>query len=160
MVSQHALQQGDAIPACLVVGGGVSAPGGSMLRGVCSGGTAPGGGCLVETPPGGYCCERYASYWNAFLLSLQSITLVQRNLLVLTELVKGETQCNNSSSCIFDDLFRVSLLPPQNEVWGKVMFLQASVCPGGVSVQVQGGLRLGPVNKRALRILPECFLVL
>ena len=25
-------------------------------------------GCLLETPPDGYCCGRYASYWNEFLL--------------------------------------------------------------------------------------------
>ena len=55
VVSQHALQQGGGIPACLAAGGsgpGGSAPGGCLvqggllLRGVCSG-----GGCLVETPP-------------------------------------------------------------------------------------------------------------
>ena len=54
---------------CLVLGK-VSAPGGGVLawsggawsRGV----SAPGG--LVQTPPDGYCCGRYASYWNAFLL--------------------------------------------------------------------------------------------
>ena len=77
---------GGAIPACIAggipaVGGGacsrgvpapgVSAPGGCLLWGV----PAP-GGCLlgeggVETPPktSSYCCRRYASYWNAFLLT-------------------------------------------------------------------------------------------
>ena len=50
---------------------GVPGPGGA-----CSGGgrvwsqgeVTCSGGCLVETPPDGYCCGRYASYWNAFLL--------------------------------------------------------------------------------------------
>ena len=28
------------------------------------------GGCLLETPRDGYCCGRYASYWNAFLLKI------------------------------------------------------------------------------------------
>ena len=54
---------------------------GNMFTGVClSTGEAPGprglpvpgGECLVETlrspTPEGYCCERYTSYWNAFLL--------------------------------------------------------------------------------------------
>ena len=27
-------------------------------------------GCLVETPRDGYCCGRYASYWNAFLFTI------------------------------------------------------------------------------------------
>ena len=46
------------------------------LRGICLGGACS-RGCLVlgeflvETPlPDGYCCGRYASYWNAFLLKL------------------------------------------------------------------------------------------
>ena len=66
----------EGIPACLAAG----------LQGVCypsmhcrwyssmpcsrspGGGAAP-GGCLVRHPPrDGYCCRRYASYWNAFLL--------------------------------------------------------------------------------------------
>ena len=39
---------------------------GCLLHGGCllQGGTPRGG---VETPHDGYCCERYASYWNAFL---------------------------------------------------------------------------------------------
>ena len=40
------------------------------------GGVLPGcasrGVCLVETPLDGYCCGRYASYWNAFLLVINS----------------------------------------------------------------------------------------
>ena len=61
---------------------GGSAPGGGAWSGVvCSQGgllwgvPGPGGrGCLLQgvpggdPPPDGYCCERYASYWNAFLL--------------------------------------------------------------------------------------------
>ena len=60
---------------------GGSAPGGCLLQGVCSGGVCSWeGGCLLRgvcswggawwRPPwDGYCCGRYASYWNAFLLS-------------------------------------------------------------------------------------------
>ena len=74
-----------------VPGPGGSAPGAGWVhgpggvpgpRGVCSGGmhgslggSAPRGGgfsqhALKQNPPGrdGYCCERYASHWNAFLL--------------------------------------------------------------------------------------------
>ena len=38
--------------------------------------------------------------------------------------------------------FGVDLLPPTNEVWGKVIFSQASVClsTGGVSVRGAGSL--------------------
>ena len=46
VVSQHALQQG-----------------GLLLRGACSGGV-----CGPPNKADGYCCGRYASYWNAFLL--------------------------------------------------------------------------------------------
>ena len=68
-------------------GGGMPGPGvvhdprrGAWSRGVWSGGgSCPGGvgsrgDCLVlggmpgGDPPDGYCCGRYASYWNAFLL--------------------------------------------------------------------------------------------
>ena len=63
---------------------GVWSWGGCLLReGACLGGSghggvpAPGGcllweGGLVETPPDDYCCGRYASFWNAFLLTLIS----------------------------------------------------------------------------------------
>ena len=44
---------------CLVLGGG------SLVR-----------GCLVETPPDGYCCGRYASYWNAFLLITNDYVMI------------------------------------------------------------------------------------
>ena len=48
--------------------GGVPAPGrGVPARGICS----RGGGGGVETPRDGYCCERYASYWNAFLFIIK-----------------------------------------------------------------------------------------
>ena len=76
---------------CLVPGGclvlGVSAPGGGgvclVLGGAWSRGwggvgvSDPGGvgipACTEADPPGrdGYCCGRYASYWNAFLLVLR-----------------------------------------------------------------------------------------
>ena len=52
------------------------------------------------------------------------------------------------------------LLPPANEVWGKVIFLHLSVIvfTGGVPGQVHP--RLGDTgNKRAVRILLECILV-
>ena len=55
-------------------------PGGCLVKGVCSKGVpGPGGVCswgvsgprgvCLETPPDRYCCGRYASYWNAFLLT-------------------------------------------------------------------------------------------
>ena len=47
---------------CMVLGGvngpgGMHGPGGRVL-----------GGLVETTSPDGYCCGRYASYWNAFLL--------------------------------------------------------------------------------------------
>ena len=51
---------------------GVSAPGGYLFRGM----SVPRGvgisACTEADPPGrdGYCCGRYASYWNAFLLMI------------------------------------------------------------------------------------------
>ena len=53
---------------------GLSAPRGGVcvwFGGVCawSRGVSVPRGCLVETPRDGYCCGRYASYWNAFLLN-------------------------------------------------------------------------------------------
>ena len=59
----HTVHRGDAIPACLA--GGSAPGGGCLVRGVCSQGV-PGG----DTPQDGYCCRRYASYWNAFLLQV------------------------------------------------------------------------------------------
>ena len=63
VVSQHALHQ--------VSKGGVPAPSGVTS----SGRSAPGGVCSPgRTPPieaDGYCCGRYASYWNAFLFTIQ-----------------------------------------------------------------------------------------
>ena len=46
-------------------------PGGCLLRG-----DAPGGGGGGGDPPqaDAYCCGRYASYWNAFLLLKRNIT--------------------------------------------------------------------------------------
>ena len=59
----HSVQSGG------VLQGGVL-PGGAWSRGV----PGPGGGCLLPGVPGGdppgYCCGRYASYWNAFLLKI------------------------------------------------------------------------------------------
>ena len=66
---------------------GVSGPGGvwsgvSDLGDVCSqGGLVPGGsgpgGVRGGDPPDGYCCGRYTSYWNAFLLLLNSLISVK-----------------------------------------------------------------------------------
>ena len=59
---------------CLVWG--VPAPGGVCLLpgGACSGGWVlgawPWGGAWWRPSRDGYCCGRYASYWNAFLLIL------------------------------------------------------------------------------------------
>ena len=46
-------------------------------------------------------------------------------------------------------------LPPANDVWGKVIFLQASVCPqvgGSLSreVSVKGGLCLGSLSRGSM----------
>ena len=79
----------------------------------------------------------------------------------------------------------VEFLPPANEVWGKVIFLQTSVIlSGGGVLHLKGGLHPGrvyiqwggclhpggwadpppqalrdTVNKRAVRVLLECILV-
>ena len=45
--------------------GGMPGPRGGLVPG----GAAWSRGGLLETPRDGYCCGRYASYWNAFLLS-------------------------------------------------------------------------------------------
>ena len=50
--------------------GGVSGPGGIPAPGGGGGCLLPGeGGAWWRPPRDGYCCGRYASYWNAFLLS-------------------------------------------------------------------------------------------
>ena len=53
----------------LLTGGGASSQGGLLPGGWCllQEGVYSRGG-LVGTPQDGYCCGRYASYWNAFLL--------------------------------------------------------------------------------------------
>ena len=69
---------------CLVPGGLLLEGGACSWVGVCSGGgawsqeegvpgprggvPAPGGEVPGGDPPDGFCCGRYASYWNAFLL--------------------------------------------------------------------------------------------
>ena len=79
VVSQHALQQvsGGVMPGL----GGCLFPGGACSQGGPGpGGSAPTVGGLVsqhalrQTPPrrNGYCCGRYASHWNAFLLEHQT----------------------------------------------------------------------------------------
>ena len=52
--------RGCAIPVCLAAGGGCLLPGGYLVRGICSRGVC-------------WCCGRYASYWNAFLLLLSFV---------------------------------------------------------------------------------------
>ena len=78
---------------CMVPEGAWS--GGAWSRGVPGpGGPSPGGmgawswGGLVETPRDGCCCGRYASYWNAFLLSLilRSLHSVAAWFYVLTDI--------------------------------------------------------------------------
>ena len=85
---------GGAIPACLVTGlqggllGGLPAQGGlllgGLLWGVCFGGLLLGGGGCGDPPKAdGYCCEQYASYWNAFLLTFSVEPLLARPKMVM-----------------------------------------------------------------------------
>ena len=71
-------------PACLAAGlqGGGSGPGPhprGKSRGICPGWCMlQGGACSGGVPggdplPDGYCCGRYTSYWNAFLLKLLAL---------------------------------------------------------------------------------------
>ena len=53
---------------CVCMVWGVLGPGGHGLRGVHGLGGMVLGGVPGGDPPDGYCCGRYASYWNAFLL--------------------------------------------------------------------------------------------
>ena len=79
VVSQHALQGVCGIPACIAGGIPACLAGGCLLLGgllwgeVCSWGGAWswGWGVWWRPPSDGYCCGRYASYWNAFLLSIK-----------------------------------------------------------------------------------------
>ena len=71
--------------------GGSALGGGTWSRGFCSWGVPGPGGLLWGVPGGdppqdGYCCGRYASYWNAFLLNgTKTVTLTLRvnNVLIL-----------------------------------------------------------------------------
>ena len=55
----------------LSTGGGAYSQGGLLPGGVCSQrGSCSWGGAWWRPPRDGYCCGRYASYWNAFLLVL------------------------------------------------------------------------------------------
>ena len=48
----------------------------------------------TPSPPGdGYCCGRYASYWNAFLFSLNSVTKI------FVRIIKG---LKSATSCVRD----------------------------------------------------------
>ena len=82
---------------------------------------------------------------------------------------------------IFEEYFNVGILPPANEVWGKVIFSQVCVIqsvhrgvglyPGGICLQEDlhggGGVWAYPlswilwdtINERAVRILLESILV-
>ena len=81
VVSQHALQWGGGvIPACIA--GGI--PACLAARGVCSWGVPAPGGCGDPPPKAdGYCCGRYASYWNAFLLNISHALCLQPVLLIV-----------------------------------------------------------------------------
>ena len=72
---QTKLREGNVFTGvCDSVHGGVPGPGGLWFQwgGAWSGGAGPGGSGLGGVPGGdhadGYCCGRYTSYWNAFLL--------------------------------------------------------------------------------------------
>ena len=103
VVSQHALQQvsrGGACSregACLLLGGclllGVPAP----WRGACSWG-------VEETPwpADGYCCGRYASYWNAFLL-VNSDTINDLEAFILQILKMLRIKLNKCENLVISD---------------------------------------------------------
>ena len=65
---------------------------------------------------------------------------------------------------IIVNYFEHQILPPVNEVWGKVMFSEVFVCPQGVSVQgvETPHLRQRPPpcygKENAVRVLLECIL--
>ena len=61
---------GSAPGGCLLGGGACSGKGVPALGGLLPGGTCSGG--CGDTPRDGYCCGRYASYWNAFLLTIHT----------------------------------------------------------------------------------------
>ena len=66
------VHRGPLFPGGLLLGGAWSREvcfGGAWSWGVCSwGGAWLGECCLMETPRDGYCCGRYTSHWNAFLI--------------------------------------------------------------------------------------------
>ena len=70
-------------------------PGGCLLLG----GSAPGGvvvGGDPSTPLDGYCCGRYASYWNAFLLLSLNYTLrFQTNMCPYVRGIPTDNQSNS-----------------------------------------------------------------
>ena len=137
----------------LLTGGGWSrVPGGG--RGVCSGGGGAwsqdgclvcreGGGCLVlggicsrgvpgGDPPDGHCCRWYASYWNAFLLSI--------NL--------------HKQECI-----PVGCVPPAHWPWGCICpggctCLGGCTCPRGVPAR-RGGTCPGGVPAQGVVYLGQ-----
>ena len=120
--------------------------GSASRRGVCIQGGRdlhPGGlGRLpvITASSGSHCSGRYASYWNVFLL-----TYVRGKFLVQIFLAKSlcfpclEKWTSKFPVSIFS-LYRgnpvLLFLPPVNEVFGKVMFLQVSVCAQGEGISV------------------------
>ena len=98
---------------------------------------------LVETPPlEGYCCRRYASYWNAFLLGN-----VFKSTKIPSRTWKDDT---------------IGIFTVRKRSCGKVMFLHLfvshSIHRGGVHPLGRHPLRR-PLQ-RTVRILLECILVL
>ena len=73
-------------PEGLARGGLQVHTGGGRLRGLAGGGVWGGIPACTEadTPPAdGYCCGRYASYWNAFLLQFKNIHLIISSIVLL-----------------------------------------------------------------------------
>ena len=71
-------QGGCLLPGRVPAHRGVLVPGGACSGGACSGGVgvlAP-GGVPGGDPPNGYCCGRYVSYWNTFLLIIKTKILM------------------------------------------------------------------------------------
>ena len=90
-VCQEFCSQGEGVH--LVLEGGCLVPGGP-----------PPGVCLVETPPhDGYCCGRYASSWNAFLLSQKFRNL--KSPLVGPTWSLGEIRGDNLTAWKTDELY-------------------------------------------------------
>ena len=66
----------------------------------------------------------------------------------------SQSRCRSECSCVL--LFCMIFTARKNEVWGKVIISQVSVCPRGVSL-TETPPRYG--KERAVRILLECIRV-